>query len=75
MVVNCTPQPDKMGFSFTWSVALPEEVKAVLDRSFIYHTAAQWEDSEKRSRVFLYLEPRRYSEQYFLTETHTQSKK
>lgn len=38
---NCTAQPDKMGVAFTQTVALPEEVKAALESSFIYHIAAQ----------------------------------
>lgn len=41
VVVSCTAQPDEMGVSFTRTVALPEEVTAVLDSSFIYHIAAQ----------------------------------
>lgn len=47
-MVNCTGQLDKMGISFTWAVALPEEVKAALDSSFIYYIAAQQGEIQRK---------------------------
>lgn len=41
---------------------------------YLPHCSPAREDSEKRARVLLYLEPSTYSEQHFLIETHTLSK-
>lgn len=73
-MVNCTGQLDKMGISFTWAVALPEEVKAALDSRFTTLQPSKGRFREMSQSV-LVLEPHRYYEQHFLRETRSLSKK
>lgn len=73
---GCRAQPDKMGVSFTPTVVLPEEVKAVLDSSFVLHFAAQQRRIQrKESGCSCALNQAVIMNSIFLIETHTLSKK